>query len=519
MEYNEESKKARTQEIGDKGLKSNAIGFVNALAVGLGANAPGYSLAATLGTLAVVTGLQAPAIVLAAFVPMLFIATAFYYMNRADQDCGTTFSWVTRAMGPWLGWMGGWAICASCVLVIGSLADVAARYGFLLFGFEDLATSKVAVTILAVLIIVVMTTICSRGVELSANVQNVMIISQVAALLLFAVVALVRVFGGSAPQGFVKPEVSWFSPFAVADGSTLVAGLLIGVFIYWGWEASVNVTEETENSVYAPGRAAVLSTAILLATYLSVVVSVLAFAGLGIVTEFADDDAILSAVATDVLGSPLDKLVVLAVFTAALGATQGVLFPVSRVVLSMSRAGAAPALLGEVHANFRTPVVATVVMGFLGVVWYVPINFLSANFLFDTISGLSLLVAFYYSLTGFACVIYYRRELLKSMKNLLFMGVAPLIGATFLTYVFFRSLIDLSDPDASYTGSSVLGLGLPLVIGLGCLLLGVVLMVSWRLSSGRTRFFDRRPETARPGAVAAEAVVLEKASTSSGKGR
>ena len=72
-------------------------------------------------------GVYAPGVFLASFVPMLLIASAFYYLNRADQDCGTTFSWVTRAMGPWIGWLGGWAIAMTGVLVIGSLADVGVR--------------------------------------------------------------------------------------------------------------------------------------------------------------------------------------------------------------------------------------------------------------------------------------------------------------------------------------------------------------------------------------------------------
>lgn len=69
-------------------------------------------------------GVQAPAVLLASFVPMFFIAAAFYYMNRADQDCGATFSWVTRAMGPHMGWMGGWAITMTGVLVAGMLTGV-----------------------------------------------------------------------------------------------------------------------------------------------------------------------------------------------------------------------------------------------------------------------------------------------------------------------------------------------------------------------------------------------------------
>ena len=99
-------------ETGDKGLKKNAIGFVDALVIGLASTAPAYSLAAVIGLVVVDAGVQAPAVLLASFVPMFFIAAAFYYLNRADQDCGTTFSWVTRAMGPYLGWMGGWAITA-----------------------------------------------------------------------------------------------------------------------------------------------------------------------------------------------------------------------------------------------------------------------------------------------------------------------------------------------------------------------------------------------------------------------
>ena len=98
-------------EVSEHGLKEDAIGFRDALIIGIASTAPAYSLAAVIGLVVVTVGVQAPAVLLAYFVPMFFVATAFYYMNRADQDCGTTFSWVTRAMGPWLGWIGGWAIC------------------------------------------------------------------------------------------------------------------------------------------------------------------------------------------------------------------------------------------------------------------------------------------------------------------------------------------------------------------------------------------------------------------------
>ena len=273
------------------------------------------------------------------------------------------------------------------------------------------------------------------------------------------------------------------------------------MFIYWGWESSVNVTEETENGATSSGKAAVLSTVILLVTYVSVATAVVAFAGFGTVEGFADDDAILSTIATDVLGSPWDQIVVLAVLTSALASTQTTILPASRTALSMAFAGAMPRVMGRVHSRYLTPHVATIVIGVLATAWYVPLNIFSENFLYDTVAALALMIAFYYSLTGFACVIYYRRELFKSATNLLFIGVAPLLGASLLAYLFIRSLIDLSDPGASYSGGSLFGLGLPLVVGVGFLLLGVILMLLWRVM-GNERFFGRRPETVDPDVAA-----------------
>ena len=86
---------------GDKGLRGGAIGFASSVVIGVASTAPGYSLAASLGfVVAAGVGLASPAIFWVAFLPMLCISFAYYYMNRADPDCGTTFTWVTSAMGP-----------------------------------------------------------------------------------------------------------------------------------------------------------------------------------------------------------------------------------------------------------------------------------------------------------------------------------------------------------------------------------------------------------------------------------
>src|SRR5690242_4459440 len=198
-------------QVGDKGLKTGALGFVSNLVIGVASTAPGYSLAATLGFIVAVTGvgLQAPAVLLVSFIPMLLIAAAYYYMNRADPDCGTTFSWVTRAMGPYLGWMGGWAIVVADIIVMANLAQIAGLYSFLLVGWQSAADSTAAVTAVGVVWIAIMTWICVVGLELSARTQVGLLGAEILTLTLFAVFAIVKVYTGDAGPNAVDPSLSW----------------------------------------------------------------------------------------------------------------------------------------------------------------------------------------------------------------------------------------------------------------------------------------------------------------------
>ena len=115
----------------DKGLKSGALGLFASIVVGMASTAPAYSLAASLGFVVAtangdgIVGVKAPSIMLLAFVPMFFIAIAYQQLNQAEPDCGTTFTWATRAFGPRAGWMGGWGIIAADVIVMANLAQIA----------------------------------------------------------------------------------------------------------------------------------------------------------------------------------------------------------------------------------------------------------------------------------------------------------------------------------------------------------------------------------------------------------
>ena len=56
-------------------------------------------------------------LIIVSFIPMMCIAWAYKAMNAVDPDCGTSFSWISRAMGPGLGWVIGWTVLFSDLVV------------------------------------------------------------------------------------------------------------------------------------------------------------------------------------------------------------------------------------------------------------------------------------------------------------------------------------------------------------------------------------------------------------------
>ena len=191
------------------------------------------------------------------------------------------------------------------------------------------------------------------------------------------------------------------------------------------------MNEESADATEGPGKAAIISTLVLVAIYVVVSVAAQAFHGADFLTNHSDD--VLGALGTDVLGSPWDKLLIIADLTSAAASTQTTILPTTRTALSMATKGAAPAYFSRVHPRFLTPSTSTIWFGIVSIVWYVGLTFLSENILADSITALGLMIAFYDGITGFACAIFYRHELTRSAKNFVMIGVAPTVGGLMLT--------------------------------------------------------------------------------------
>jgi amino acid transporter len=481
----------------DKGLKKGAIGYLSNIVIGVASTAPAYSLAATLGFIVAVkgVGVHAPAVLIVSFVPMLLVASAYKYFNRADPDAGTTFAWTTRAFGPVTGWMNGWAIFLADVIVMASLSDIAAVYTFKLFGFTELGESNAAIIVAAVLWIAIMTWICYRGIELSAAIQRLLLTAEVIILGLFAVVALVKVYGSHPPAHSIKPSIDWFNPFAMNFGDLVVA-VLLGVFIYWGWDSGVAVNEESEDPAEGPGKAAVISTLLLVLIYVVVSTGAQAFHGVGFLTNEENQGDVLNALGSGVLGGTLNKLLIISVLTSASASTQTTILPTARTTLSMAHWKAVTKLLARVHKRYLTPTVSTLGFGLLSIVVTVALLLVSESVLEDSIASIGFPICFYYGFTGIACAFYYRHELGKSLRNLLLLGVGPTLGGLMLFGVGIRAAIYYGHKE-NVSSAPLLGIPLPLWFGIGGMVLGCVLMLVSRPYF--KDFFARKTETAPPG--------------------
>jgi amino acid transporter len=478
---------------GGKGLKTGTLGLASSIVIGVASTAPAYSLAVTLGLVVLLVGAQAPAIVVLAFIPILFVSVGYQQLNKREPDCGTTFTWATKAFGPKSGWMGGWGILAADILVMASLAQVAGQYVFLLFGADGIGNNAASGWVLLVGLIwmALMTYICYRGIEISARIQQALLSLEVVVLIIFAFTALIKAYSSSAPATAVHASLSWFNPFDVSSINKFAQGIILMLFIYWGWDSAVSVNEETKDRDKTPGRAAIISTVLLLITYVIVTLAAQTFAGVGstgIGLGNGDNANVLSTVGDAVFGNSdygktMSKLLILLVLTSAAACTQTTILPTARTTLSMAAFKAIPARFAHIHKKYLTPTQSTVWMGIVSAALYVALNFYSQGGLItDAVTAIGMMIAFYYGLTGFACTWYYRRELTTSTKDFFMRGVIPTLGGLMLFGGMILTVIQDWKPDNSYVVWHMQfaphwQIGFAFLLGVGAIVVGLILML------------------------------------------
>ncbi|MBC7442153.1 MAG: APC family permease [Ramlibacter sp.] len=477
-----------TGGLSSKGLSAGSIGLLGATVIGISCIAPAYTLTASLGPTVAAVGTQMPGIFLVGFIPMLLVALGYRELNNAMPDAGTSFTWATRAFGPWLGWMGGWGLIVATVVVLSNLAGVAVDFFYLmlaqLFGNPAIAdlTGNVVINVLTCLVFMVAACYISyRGMETTKAVQYVLVAFQLIVLVWFSVAALIQVTEGSAFDALTL-SADWFNPFLAPSFSAFAAGVSLSIFIFWGWDVTLTMNEETKNPKTTPGRAATLTVGIIFALYILIAVATLMFAGVGTGALGLGNEEIqgnvFAALAGPVMG-PFAILMSLAVLSSSAASLQSTFVGPARTMLSMGHYQAFPKRFASISPRYKSPGFATVMAGIVAWGFYAVMRVLSTDVLTDTILTLGMMICFYYGVTAFACVWYFRSEAFGTIRAFLLKFLAPLIGGVILLVIFATTLYDSMNPDYG-SGSNIGGVGLVFILAMVLFIGGIVLMLIQR---------------------------------------
>lgn len=412
----------------ERKLAADSLGIGESIVMGTAGSAPAFSVAAATATLVATVGTLAPASILYCGFIMFGISLAFIHLNKVIVNAGASYAWISKIFGVYLGFFTGWAVLASSVVFMVS-GSIPAATATLLLVAPHLVNSPGWVAFTSILWITMISAIAIVGIKPTAYLQILMTGFEV--LILFAIIGVGLVKFSHLPAHHFS--WSWLS-FTSFTPDLFATGALTAVFFYWGWDVTLNLNEETKNTRHAPGIGAFWSVLIIICIYVSfAVVTLLALSDAEI--KHAGTNVIF-AVAEKIVPRPWSYLAVFCVMLSTIGTLQTTIVQFTRTLFAEARDEIIHPRYATLHQTRNTPWIAILFIWFLGVILlFLSSNYSTVNLIIkDSVHALGLLVAFYYSLTGFACA-WYHRSLWKNTAELLGYIIWPTFSALFLVFI------------------------------------------------------------------------------------
>ena len=444
-------------------LKANTLSLSDAIVLGLASSAPAQTMAVALPALVAAIGYAALLPIACAFVPMLGIALAYRHLNRWDQSAGATYTWVSKALHPYLGFVAGWVILIYYTLGTTGMTLPAGTYTLQLIA-PGVANNKVAAVAVGSLWNLTVTFLLLAGIEVAARFQRALAIFEYSVLFFFAVLGIRALISGHAAAS-VTP--AWFGIYAIKT-KEFAAGILIAVFMYSGWDAAIYVNEETKNKEANPGRAAVSSVVILLFVY-----SLITFAYQGILDPAALQSSAgnaLAVIAQRLLPGPGSLLLSVVVLLGTVACLQVAIVSASRLGFAMAEDRVMPSFFKIIHPRTGSPWAVTLFMGGINLVFLMLTAFEAGGtreMLSNIAGSLGIIASLFYALTAIAAVWQYRGVLFENVGNFVLGGLWPALGAIFLLLVVIEAVVTGAvSPAVLWSGLGASAIALPIALGI-----------------------------------------------------
>jgi len=424
----------RSPQAGDdtKGLKRGALRIGDVVIMALASSGPTQSIAVGMFGLMLAVAYHTFLPILICFIPMIGIAIGYQRLNAWQPSAGATYSWVGRALNPHAGFFAGWIMLMYYTIGTTSLTVPLGTY-FLSFFSNSAANNKYLVALVGSVFCILVLIVAALGIKLSARFNWGWAIFEYALMIGFAVAALIMIYGTG-----LSGAVHTFSSLFTLPKTGLVAGLLIAIFLYSGWDTAAYVGEEAKGK--QAGSAAILSVVILFFIYSFVIFSFQGIAPFKVLD--ANQANILAFVGHKIGGGFWENVMIVAVLGGTLASLQAAVVSSGRISFAMGRDRVFPKFFDSVHPRWRTPWNATILLGLLNIVflWGTTLFSSIGSALTNIVSTLGLMAAIFYFLTAFTAIWYYRKVITKSAGNLILGGIFPGVGAAFMAFVVIYSL-------------------------------------------------------------------------------
>ncbi|MCM3108504.1 amino acid permease [Bacillus velezensis] len=334
-----------------------------------------------------------------------------------------TYSYVT--LGECLAFLIGWDLMLEYVIALAAVATGWSSYfQSLLAGFglhlpEALTAAPGSKTgagfnLPAVIIILVITAIVSRGVKESTRFNNVIVLMKIAIILLFIIVGF----------GYVKPE-NWspFMPFGMKGVITSAATVF---FAYLGFDAVSNASEEVKNPQKSMPVGIIGALAICTVLYITVS---LVLTGMLSYTKLNVGDPVsfaLQFVGQNKIAGIISVGAIIGITTVMLA----LLYAQVRLTFAMSRDGLLPRMFSKVHPRFKTPFQNTWVTGIVaaGIAGFIDLGTLAHLVNMGTLAA--------FTVIAIAVIVLRKKHPeIKSSFRVPFVPVVPIISACLCLYL------------------------------------------------------------------------------------
>ena len=349
---------------------------------------------------------DSPALLIAAWMVtgFLTIVGALSYGELAAMmpRAGGQYIYLREAFGPLWGFLYGWTLFL--VIQTGTIAAVGVAFGKFMghffpsisatnwiFHIEGTTIGLNTQNLVAIIIVIVLTAINTRGIKTGAAVQNVFTFAKTAAL--FGLVVLGFALGRNADaiaQNFSNfwRNASLSAPhpvdigtfFGIGGGTALVGTLTIiavaqvgSLFSADAWNNVTFTAGEVQNPRRNLPLSLALGTGIVILLYVLanvVYLNVLPFDGVkdgatiaarGI--KYAAEDRVGTAVMQQIFGGSGASLMAIAILVSTFGCCNGLILAGARVYYAMAQDGLFFAKVGTLHPEYKSPMVSLVVQG------------------------------------------------------------------------------------------------------------------------------------------------------------